>query len=139
MIIQLREEWAIEPVFNMVIDRADLFDIQKDKLRKYLEDAIKNESSIILLDEKDNRIDGFVFASVEEFNGEDVCFIHTCIVANEKKYTVHDFIARLKKWSKPKGIKTLIMSTNKHEKGFERKYGFRYHSTLMILPVENRS
>ena len=136
MIIQLREEWAIEPVFQMVIDRADLFNIQKDKLRKYLESAIENDSSIILLDEKDEKIDGFVFASVEEFNGEDVCFIHTCIVAKGKKYTVHDFIARLRKWSKEKGIKTLIMSTNKHEKGFERKYGFKYLSTLMTMPVD---
>ena len=136
MIIQLREEQAIDPIFQMVIDRADLFDIQKEKLRSYLEDAIKNESSIVLLDEKDNRVDGFVFASVEEFNGEDVCFIHSCIVSPEKKYTVHDFIARLRKWSSEKGIKTMIMSTNKQEKGFERKYGFRYLSTLMSLPVD---
>ena len=136
MILQLREEWAIEPIFQMVIERADLFDIQKDKLRDYLEDAIKNDSSIVLLDEKDNRIDGFVFASVEEFNGDDVCFIHVCIVAKEKKYTVHDFIGRLRAWSNERGLKTMIMSTNKHEKGFERKYGFKYLSTLMTLSVD---
>lgn len=136
MISQLREKQAIEPIFKMVIDRGDLFNIQKEKLLKYLEDAIKNETSIILLDEKDNKVDGFVFASVEEYDGEDVCFIHTCIVAKDKKYTVHDFIARLRKWSREKGIKTLIMSTNKHEKGFERKYGFKYLSTLMTMPVD---
>lgn len=136
MIIQLREEWAIDPVFNMVIDRSDLFNIQKEKLREYLESAIKHDSSVIFLDETDNRLDGFVFASVEEFNGDNVCFIHSCIVSKEKKYTVYDFITRLRKWSKEKGIKMMIMSTNKHEKGFDRKYGFKYHSTLMSLPVD---
>ncbi len=135
MIVELSEKWAIDPMLKMITDREDVFKISEDKLKTYFDHAINNESCIILLDQKDDKVNGFVYASVEEFNGEDVCFIHCCVVIPEMKYTVHDFIARLRKWSAEKGLKIMIMSTDKHEKGFEKKYGFRYVSTLMSISV----
>jgi len=136
MIFQLREECSIIPILNMIVARNDLFDINSEKAKYYLEQGIKSDSSIIIVDEKDKKINGFVFASIEEFNGEDVCFIFACVVSPDMKQTVHDFIAKLRKWSKEKGLKKMLLSTKTHPEGFSKKYGFKYESTLMSLAVE---
>lgn len=135
MIYTLKEKWAIEPIKNMILKRSDLFKITEDKLKERLTDGIENEASIIILDEKNGKVNGFVFASIENFNGEDVCFISACIVSPEMKQTVHDFIAKLKKWSKEKGLKRMILSTENHIEGFKKKYGFKYHATLLDMSV----
>lgn len=136
MIYKISEVQAIEPIVKMFDDRKDLFNIPPKKVRDYMANAIQDKLSIILIDEKDHNLNGFLFASVEDFNGEEVCFIHTCIIVPDMKYTGHDFIARLKKWSIERNIKTIFMSTKSHKDGFERKYGFKFHSTLMSLPVD---
>ena len=136
MIYEISEELVIEPILNMIKARKDIFKIPEEKVKRYLQEGIQDKNSIIIIDEKDKKINGFVFASVEEFNGEDVCFIHSCIVDMSMKYTVHDFIARLRKWSKERNLTAIIMSTPNHVEGFKKKYGFEYLSTLMILDVE---
>lgn len=135
MIYQLREEWAIDPIVKMIGEKKDLFKITLEKAKNFLIKGISDELSIVLIDEKHKNLNGFLFASIEEFDGEDVCFIQTCIIVPDMEYTGYDFIARLKKWSKEKDINTIIMSTNSHKNGFERKYGFKFHSTLMTLAV----
>jgi len=134
MIYKLTEKWAIEPIIKLIEERNDIFNIPKDKLGKYLLEALIDENSVIFIDEKDKKIRGFVFASIEEFDGEDVCFVHSCIIDPEQKNTGFEFMAKLKKWCNEKRIKKILISTKK-PKPFEKKYKFTYKSTLLEKEV----
>lgn len=136
MIYQLREIWAVEAILKMIEDQKELFKIPMDIVKKYLIKGIKDELSIILIDEKEKFLNGFLYASIEEFNGAEVCFIHACVIVPDREYTGPDFMARLKKWSKEKNMKEIFLSTDKHEVGFEQKYEFKYHSTIMSLRLK---
>lgn len=137
MIYQLKEKWAIEPIADMVAERKELFKISRNKLVEYLIRGTKNETSIIFIDEKDKKLNGFFFASIEEIDGDDVCFIHACIVDPEKKHTCPEFLTRLRKWCVKSNIKKIFMLSNEHIKGVTKKYGFQHYANMMSLDVGN--
>lgn len=137
MIYRLTEKWAIEPIVKLIEIRDDIFKIPKKKLGKYLLNALTDKNSVIFIDEKDKILRGFVFASVEEFNGEDVCFIHSCIIDPKQKNTGFEFMARLKKWCENKGLKKMVIGTDRPE-AFIKKYKFKYETTLLSKDLNRR-
>lgn len=138
MIYQLREKWAVAPIMRMMRKMPELFRISESKALNYFIRGLKDENSIIIVDEKDQELNGFLFASIEELEGNDVCFIHTCIINPKRKETGFEFIGRLRKWCGEKNIKNIFMMSNTHIKGYSQKYKFETYATIMKLKVEER-
>lgn len=135
MIYQLREKWAVQPIMKMMRKVPDLFKIAETKALDYFMRGLEDENSIIIVDEKEQTLNGFLFASIEELEGNDVCFIHACIINPHMRDTGFEFLGRLRKWCNQKGIIDIFMMSNNHIKGFSQKYKFEPYSTLMKLKV----
>ncbi len=142
MIYRASEPWAIPEVLKIIEGHKDIFNIPKDKLDGYLTEAIKGENSVLFIDEKENKVVSFIYASIEEFNGEDRCFIHACVCGDKDKHTVHHFLGRVMQWAKDKGIKgkEKLMLITKIDGRFRdvlyrRKYKFEQKYILMTRDI----
>jgi hypothetical protein len=148
MIYRLTEEWAIRPIAEMMLRRAEVFKIPTNKLIQYLLKGVKDTNSVIIVDEKDKDVRGFLFASIEEFNGEDVCFIQSCVIEprtgnGEKDPELlncgHEMIEKLRKWCVQKGIvgegKMLISADLDKVDLYKRRYKFKPHAMIMTRDI----
>ena len=134
MIYQLREIVAVEPLLKLIKKKEEIFDVPLKDIADYLLKAIVDKNSIVLIDEKDKEIRGVLYASIEEWDNEDVVFIHLCVIDPQQKNTGFEFMARINKWGREKGIKKIIFSTNR-PKGFIRKYKFKQESFILSKEV----
>ena len=134
MIYQLKELVAIEPILDLIKKRQDIFKIPIKKISDYLYGAVADKESIVLIDEKNKEIRGVLYGSIEQWNGEYVLFIHLCVVDPEQKNTTFEFLSRLNKWGKEKGLKKMIFSTER-PKGFIRKYKFKQIGVVLSKQI----
>ena len=134
MIYQLKELVAVEPLLRLIKKKEEMFDIPLKDIAEYLLEAITDKDSIVLIDEKDKEIRGVLYASIEKWDNKDVAFIHLCVIDPKQKNTGFEFLARLNKWGKMKGIEKMIMSTKRPE-AFQRKYKFKYVSTILTRAI----
>lgn len=136
MIIQINEPFSIEPIIKLILEKKETFTIEPEKLVSYFLSAIKDKNSIVLVDEKDKEIKGFLFASVEELDGRDVCFIHTCLIDKKSPYTGFEFLSRLEKFCKERKLGEIDFITQRSKDGFEKKYKFKEKGILLTKEVK---
>jgi len=139
MIYQLTEPTAVRGIITMIAKRPEAFEVPIDVISKYIINSIDDPFSLILLDEVDGDVRGFAYISIEEFNGEDVAFIHSCIVEPSQKNTVYEFIARTKKWARTKNVKKLVCVEDARIKAFMRKYKFKNMGTILGLDLNEET
>ncbi len=135
MIYQLVEPLAIRPILELMSKRQDIFDIPLEQVAKYLFESVEDDNSLILIDEKDEIIGGVLYASVEEFNGEDVVFIHACMINPTLKNTGFEFMARVRRWADSKGLNKILFVTDNHVEGYMRKYNFTNMGTILGIEL----
>jgi len=129
MILQLTS-----PIFmTQILDLArEVPDVPIETLNKMILSGLNDKDSIIYIDEKDGLVNGFIYASKEKWNGEEVCFIQFCVIKTNTEYSMSndkyigfEFMTKMRLWAKEKGLANLVMVTKRNPKLYERKYQFR--------------
>jgi len=132
------------PIFmTRILDLArEVPDVPYDVLNKMILAGINDKDSIIYIDEKEGIVNGFIYASKERWNGEDVCFIQFCVIKPNKdfddtneKYIGYEFMNKMRLWAKEKELKNLIMVTKRNPKLYERKYQFKQDGVILKRSV----
>jgi len=111
---------------------------------KALEDMLirgmASEKSKILVDDKEGVLRGFMYASIEHFDGQPVVFIQASYIKSDldgAKYIGHEFISRMRAWAKESQIEYLYMMTPRNPKGYTRKYKFEFYTYVMRRRVND--
>lgn len=137
MIYQLTNPLLIPKLMEMarVVPNTPL-----DKLEKMLISAISDKNSRIYVAEKGGEIKGFMFGSVEEFDGEDVIFIQFAVVKPEEdeKYTCYELLLKFRLWAKESGLKWLYTMVQRNYKPFKRKYGFEPYAMVLRREIYDK-
>lgn len=104
-------------------------------LEKMLIEGLTSKKSKILISEKNGEVCGFMYASIEEFEGEDVVFIQSAYNKpdSEERYTVFEFITKLRLWAKENNIRWIYTMTRRNIKPFIRKYKFQFYTNVLRL------
>lgn len=138
MIFEVKEPLLIPEI---IIYARSLPDTPLDKLEEMMMGRVGGNRCKILVDMKKDLIRGFVFATIEVFDGEDAVFVQAASVdpfcrdeADENQYLFDEFLGQVIKWARSKGLKNIYMAT-KREKAFRRRASFEYWSTIMRRKV----
>jgi len=109
-----------------------------DELEKMLIGGISSPKAKIFVEEKEEEIRGFLFATIEGFDGKDVCFVQVCAIrpVKEENYIVFELLTKTKLWAKENKLEYLYFITKRNPKAFERKYHFDYYGTVLRKKVE---
>jgi len=108
-----------------ILDLAkEIPDTPIDVLENMLLKGIGSPDARIVVDKKDEHLRGFMFGSIERFQGEDVVFVQSCYVSPKAPNTFHDLVANMNAWAKDRFIKSIICMTQRPE-AFARKYKFK--------------
>lgn len=125
-------------IINRLLEMAKTIpDLPLLALEKMLIGGIASPNAKIFVEEKDDEVRGFIFASIEGFDGQDSCFVQVCAVKleQENKYIVFELLSKIKLWAKEKNLEYIYFIT-KRPKGFEKKYHFDYYGTVLRKKVE---
>lgn len=122
-------------LINRLLEMAKVVpDVNVKTLEKMLVEAITSKLSKIFVEEKGDEIRGFLLASVEELDGEDVIFIQFCVIKpmSQKENNVgFELLNRVRLWGRDLGINYIYAITKRSPKGYIRKYGFEYYANLL--------
>jgi len=139
MIYKLKDKRATADLIKMIKANDKFITLPSSDATKYIASGIGNPNALILIDEVEGSIFGFVYATIEEWNGEDVCFVQSCVITpdREKLNTGTMFLDKVNDWCRAKDIGRILFSCNIDEKGktranaFEKKY--KFDKVAMIL------
>jgi len=109
-------------------------------LEKFLIEALTSKKAKILISEnKQDELVGFIFATIEEWQGEDVVFIQQCVIKplKEERYIGFELLTKIKLWAKELNLKKIIMVTQRNPKPYIRKYHFNMEGTILKMEVNN--
>ena len=111
-------------------------------LEKIIVNQIGREDARVFVYEKDREFRGFIFATVEVFEGEDSVFIQFCVVessANEPGGVCNELLSKVRKWADERGVRFLYFMTRRNPEGFKRRYKFRHYAKVTKSNVNDQS
>lgn len=108
-------------------------------LEKMLIAGVGKPESVVFVSENTEGVNGFIFATVEEFEGERAAFIQFCVVLplKNEKDLCSELLLRVRRWAKDAGLKEMYFMTRRTPKAFQRKYKFQYHMTVLKRSVDD--
>ena len=133
-------KWDNPLSINKILELAkDVKDTPIDKLKRFILESLNNPNAIIYVDRVDDEIQGFVFATVEQWQCEEALFIHICAIKPipEEKYVGFELLTKLKLFAKDRNIKILLMATQRNPKPWIKKYRFSIEGTILKMEVSN--
>ena len=129
MIYQLRNVLMIPRILEL----AKVLDTDQKALETCLIRSLGRKDGVLYVDEKEGALNGFVLATVEEFEGEDAVFIQSCVIKTDsnEKNVGHELLTRIRRWAADRGLTYMYFMTQRSPKAFQKKYNFKYHTTVM--------
>ena len=116
-----------------VMELARVLETDPEILEKKMIACIGRKDAVIFISEKADDLNGFILASIEEFNGSDALYIQACVIkpdANEKNIGC-ELLSKIKKWGREQGVSDIYFMTRRNPKAYQRKYHFKYHATVL--------
>ncbi len=112
-------------------------DLPGQVLDKLLIEAIVSKDAKIYVDEKDDDVRGFIFATIADFDGQPSCFVQVCVVkpVRDERYICFELLTKVKLWAKENKLEYIYFITRRDPKGFEKKYHFDYYGTVLRQKV----
>lgn len=109
-----------------------------DKLQALLLNSIGKPDSKIYIDSRDGEIMGFIFASIENFEGKNCVFIQFCVVNSGglDHYIVFELLTKIKLWAKENNLNEIYFSTKRDPKGFIRMFHFEFYSSILKIDLK---
>ena len=113
-------------------------DVPMEHLEKILLGAINDKDSVIYIADDKEQIRGFIYASKEYWNGEEVAFIQLCVIKpdNMERFIGFELLTKIRLWAMENNIKDLIFSTKRNPKGFMRRYRFTFEGYILKRKVK---
>lgn len=123
MIKSVNDSKTIEMI---IVNAVKIAGIDVEVLRKMILDSLQ-ERKFIIADINDGQMKAFMFATVENLDGQDVCFIQAC--HSVKDGSVQVMLDKCIGWSKNLGLEKIVFMTKRNPRAWERKYKFNeiYH------------
>ena len=128
MIIKIDNPVLIPEILKLAV-KDDKFKI--DSLRSMLNDALTRKDSLILIEKKDDVVRGFLFATIEFFQGEDSVFIQGCYVEQDAPQAGHELLAHVRNWGSNLGKEFIYFMTQRESGAWEKKYKFKVVSHVL--------
>lgn len=101
-------------------------------LRDMLVETFRRKDSRIFVDEKDGKINGFIFGTVEQFEGQDAVFIQFCVVRPGNEQNIfNELLAKMRKWTREAGLKHFYFMTGRNPRAFERRTKMTFHAAVL--------
>ena len=128
MIIEIKNPLLLPKIMELA---KKLPDFPLGKFRAMLEEGFNDKDSRLVAYQKDDEIKGFIYATVDFFDGERVVFLQVMYL-DSKNNVGHELMANLRNWAAIKSCDYIYMITNRDEvKAIERKYKFEPIGTVM--------
>lgn len=108
-----------------------------DKLKKFMFATLSQPNTKAYIDSRDGEIYGFIYATIEEFDGERCVFIQFCVIkpVKEESYTGFELFTKMKLWARENNISQLYFITSRDPKGFIRKYHFEPYGSVLKMDL----
>jgi hypothetical protein len=136
MVIQFNDILFIPQIVETV---KKFLTVPVDVFENMLIDGMAKKDSLILVDRKEKDVRGFLFATIEGMDGEDVVFIHLSYVDPKFFKIGNELLARVRLWAKEKRKNWIYMMTDRNIQGFERRYGFRFYTHILRRRVTDET
>lgn len=116
-----------------ILELSKVLDTDPQALSNVLIKSLGRKDAALYVDEKDGVLDGFILATIEEFDGKDAAFIQSCVIKPEgnEKNIGHELLTRIRRWAAEQGATEIYFMTRRNPQAFQRKYNFRYHATVL--------
>jgi len=108
-----------------------------EELRKFIFATLNQSNACAYMDWREDEICGFIFATIETFNGEKCVFIQFCVIKpySEDKHIGFELLTKVKTWAKKKGLNRIYFITQRNPKGFIHKYHFEMHGSVLKMDL----
>ncbi len=130
MIIDVDDLHMVEAIIK---DVHIIVDIDREVLRKMIIGSFLEDHRFIVAEIEEGKPVGFMFANVQQLDGENCAFIQACF--SKKKGNVQVMLDKLISWSKEIGIKRMVFMSKRNPKAWQRKYKFNPIYTVMTRGV----
>ncbi len=121
MIIDITNPVLIPQILEMA-EKIDKMEVEA--LEGMLTEGLARVDAKILLEKKDEQPRGFLYATVDYFNGEEVVFIQCCYIEPSAPQAGHELMNKIRDWGREQGLENIYFLTKRNAKAFQRKYGF---------------
>ena len=135
MIYELKSVFTIPKLVEL--SKEFLPDVPHENLQSMMIERFGRDSKTFVYEE--NGIpEGYVFATVEEFNGKNQVFIQQCVVKSKEKHkeVSRELLSRVTKWAEAFGYDWVYFITHRNPRPFMRKFGFLYHGSVLKKKVK---
>jgi N-acetylglutamate synthase-like GNAT family acetyltransferase len=113
-----------------------------EKLRKFMFATINKPGTKAYISiQHDGVINGFIYASIEEFDAEKCVFIQFCVIkpCELEKNIGFELLTKMKLWAKENKIDQIYFMTERDPKGFIKKYHFRHYGSVLKLELNKEA
>lgn len=107
--------------------------LNKKALKKMMLESLFLEHRFLVVDTDGENLQGAMFATVENFDGENVAFIQVCY--SNKQGNVQSMLDKLIDWARSLGLKKMIFMSERSPKAWARKYKFEQSYTVMTRGI----
>ena len=119
---------------DLLVLAKNIKDMPLEVLLDRLIKAVDSERGKVFIDEGPEEIDGFIFATIENFDGEDAVFIQAASVRPGTN-NAHELLNRVKLWGREIGLTKAYCLTPRNPAPFIRKFGFKFYSNALKLDL----
>lgn len=119
----IRRVKKLNNIEEIVKNASIIREFDPQPFQKMMLDSFTRTDKYIAEERVDGELISFMFATIENFDGENAAFIQVCFSKNggNVKKLLDDLIL----WTKSQNIHTLFFMTKRNPEGFERKYQFK--------------
>lgn len=125
----IQQVYDMETVELIVRGAVKIVGVDRNALKRMILGSLLDDQKFIMADREGDKLRAFMFATIENLNGEDVCFIQSCY--SDKKDAVQQMLEKCIKWSKGLDIKRIVFMTQRSPNAWARKYKFKLKSYVM--------
>ena len=134
MIIELDNPLLLPKVIDLA---KRIEDFPLGKFRSMVEDGFSRKDTRLIVYQKDEEIKGFIYSTIDFFDGERVAFIQATYIEPKMNGVGKEMLADMRKWAELKDCAYLYMITKRDEtRAYERKYKFEQVGTVMRRSVK---
>jgi len=119
----------VETVELVVRGAVKIVGIDRSVLKRMILGSMLDDQKFIMADREGEKLRAFMFATIENLNGEDVCFIQSCY--SDKPEVVQKMLDKCIKWCHGLDIHRIVFMTQRSPRAWARKYKFKLKSYVM--------
>jgi len=132
MIINIKNKEFLYQIYKLI---GNIKNCPKANIIEMMGKGLNNDNEIILAyindDKEDKIVRGFLYATVDNMDGERTAFIQAAYMSPKYNKYSQNVFDKLIEWSKQRNINRMDIITTRFPDSFRRKYGFEYTGTLM--------